>query len=89
MKGQVEKIETRSDNVVKISITLQPEDTPPDIINWRFQTVEVTKSDKELVTINASEYDALLHGDAWVMPNKTREAVKTALTVLQDLMEGE
>lgn len=84
MKGQIEKIETRSDNVVKLSITVQPEVIPPDIIKWRFQNVEVRLADEDMVTISKAEYEALRAGGSWIIPDEKRQALKIIAATLLD-----
>lgn len=84
MKGQIEKIETRSDNVVKLSITVQPEFTPADIINWRFQNVDIQLISEDMVTISKAEYEALTQGATFLIPEEKRQALKNIASMLLD-----
>lgn len=88
MKGQIEKIETRSDNVIKLSITVQPEAVPANIIQWRFEMVSIEKSNEDMISIPKAEYEALTAGGAWVIPEEKRQALKTIAAMLLDWAGG-
>lgn len=47
MKGQVGKIETLSNGEVKLSIYLQKEQIPPDLMAYNFETVTIKKGEVE------------------------------------------
>ncbi len=84
MKGQVEKIETRGDNVTKLAITIQPEHEPDNLLKWKFQMVEIQRTESDMVTIRKDEYEALTQGASYLMPNEKRESLKTIASMLLD-----
>ncbi len=48
-RGQVVSIKTLANNHCRVEVDIQPEHTPNDLINWRFQMVAVAILDEKKV----------------------------------------
>lgn len=49
----------------------------------------VPQINSDAITISKAEYEALTQGkEGWMMPENTRQALKTAIAVMADLLEG-
>ena len=53
--GQVVSIKTLANNHCRVEIDIQPEHTPNDLINWRFQMVAIAVLDEKAIQEKENE----------------------------------
>jgi|GEM_PF-3146178 len=78
MKGQVGKIETLGSGEVKVSIYIQKEDIPPDLMSYNFETVTISKG--EIVEIKRYEFYRAIKNALELLVEKIEDDLRTTVS---------
>lgn len=89
-QGEMEALERHVD-YKKVTFYIPKSDLVQEGINFdeyaRWSLFHIFPAHNDMVLIGRAELEALKQGGAWVMPSETKEALKTAIAVMADLME--